>query len=142
MFPKAVENLIEAYALDMGLFEELQKLKFKKNIIRTGDEDLFVETMMLLSHNGRVDTTDMLRILPVLYKDFWKTTAGWLYCKLHELYERRCKIWEDVGLFQTHFCDFFLDKFEENSQLLRMWTKHRSEIYRQQEQSDDYLIGP
>ena len=149
MFPKAVQNIIEAYSEDMSILEGLQKIKFRQWVIDTGDE-----TFLLYED---------LNILEALHKSekaFWKSPAGWLRSELFSIEKKRMTLWYDIG-FQIGFYFPFSNKlrsmseylscYEENQYSLYdyrqrnywwLFDKHNRDIVTVFDKNNDYLIGP
>ena len=118
MFPEVVRNIIETYALDMQSFEEMKKLKYNKylkKIIQKGDE--VTDRMMERAGMNNVDLDrDNKRGLKMILlgglEGFFKSTAGFVYKKIHKREIKRQKLWENIGIPITHGFGQFQWEFE------------------------------
>ena len=162
-FSKDIQNLIEAYAMDMALCEESQKTKINGQSIRNCDAEFCVELMdlgfgfnslykstpeqlckalILMSYTGSIDTEALVKIL-LKTESFWHGRSGW-WCmkKLEETFNKRCKIWSDIGIDSVGGDRELIRKWIRASRYLKATQYFAFEMFEYEETKDDWLIGP
>ena len=139
MFPQDVQNLIEAYAMDMAIYEELRKTKVNYNIVKRIDGIFYEELSSLMpfcyhawSEKTPKELADIFQemhidneyILTILMHtcfhiqfDFWDDQTGdWCLSKLCQMEGKRRQIWNDIGIC---CCDF--EETAGNEQFIKKW---------------------
>ena len=161
MLPKAIRNLIEAYGMDMALCEELQKTKLNRQAIRNGDAEFCVGMITRMgfgfqslykatpeelgSRLYEMDfkgTLDLNKLLKIWWKTnvYWeKHTGGWCMKKLEEIFDKRCKIWNDIGINQYWGDRKLIGKWIAASKFMVVGQYFACEV---SSFHDDQLIGP
>ena len=146
MLPSVVSDLIQAYAQDMNILSELQKLHVTKRIIQSIDDTLKVEVMNVILTGvppTMTSTTEvMIDILERVENNISRSLAGWVMEKIHHMEEQRLIIWkheiktpvwdrdwESAELFP------FLRKFESHFRYYQLRARYEDEINRQREEA-------
>jgi len=158
MFPKAVQNLIEAYGMDMAFCEEQQKstvnkrllgvaeLRFKWNLVMIGVDPHLVDlltTEQLVHLIGRdISPDDVAKVLLKTQPIYNKTAVGWCMKGLDELWYRRCKLWWDIGILPCNGDRELIRRWIRSSSYWRATQEFCVEVHEYVEKIDDYLIGP
>ncbi len=118
MFPKAVQNLIEAYAQDMQLFLELKKLKYDghmKTVLQLGDEatDRVMEFSVIHGVDLELDNRRALKmVLRAGLIGFMKSPAGFVHRKIAYQELKRQELWKNIGIRPTTGFGEFQNEFE------------------------------
>ena len=148
IFPKAIQNLIEAYGEDMSILEELQKLKHNNQyLIQLGDAKFLSSTitffMERVHDRPRLLNTIIMDTLLVAKEHFQKSPAGWVYRKIDKMEWRRLMLWVDCNMLTEDWDDIgnmaildsignpikewspFLEKFKSKFELWRNWEQYK-----------------
>ena len=133
MLPKEIGNLIEAYAQDMALYEELRKTKVNHYVIKKFDRMFYDELIWAIPffydvwcessgpqvagilqemvRNNELCISVLLKIC-INLDDYWKNGPGhWCIIKLWNMDNKRRKIWNDIGISCS----------EDDNQILKKW---------------------
>ena len=103
MFPTPVQKLIDTYAEDMRLLEELQQLKHcNSRLIRSGDARYLAFAFTPLDLTISIED-NIRRRLVVAESRFRSTPAGFVYNKIYHMEWRRLDIWIDCNELTQEF---------------------------------------
>ena len=165
MFPKAIQNIIETYAMDMALCEEMEKIKIKSNIRRLGDitflvklmekthidlisldnadSTLLVHAMLQMVLDGSLRMEEVVQVINESSHDWNVSPAGWCVNNLEDMYYKRCLLWEKIGIEQYWADRRLIRKWIKASKYLKATQYFCFELMEHEEKTiDDYLIGP
>ena len=141
MLPKCIQNLIETYAMDMSLHEELSKTKINKRLLREADSIFFTEIDPIFTE-GRMSIEKLVQTLDNVRPKWDKTAAGWCLERLEDMYLKRCQLWWGIGI--QEFCGDrqLIGQWIDASAFWQTANHFIEQLMEYEETRDDYLIGP
>ena len=164
MFPKDVQNIIEAYGLDMGLCDETSSRKLPSDILRRSDT-VFIVKVMERTHldyfalenldtdtfslyllravqRGLLEEEEVLNMINESMPHWDRTAAAWCFNNFEAIYLRRCQFWWNIGI-EVYWGDReIIKQYLKKSKLLQAGQHFAFELFELEETKDDYLIGP
>ena len=105
MFPVSVQKIVEAYAIDMSLLEQLKKLTYSDYIIQQADGKFSEYSLRALRPIPDPILSFQERLMCALSNnvnqavaEFPKTAAGWVYRKIESMELKRVQMWSDIKM--------------------------------------------
>ena len=129
MLPRAIQDIIEAYALDMCLLESMPK-RVSRRYMKHADRHFNAAVLCNAIFSRGTNMSEVHRLAEYHFeRTFFGTAAGWVFMHLIDLEERRTRIWEDLNIpvSSDAFDRASIQRMSEKSTLLTIRNNHASE---------------